>query len=163
MLDRIYKRMDIVNTMEGITTLEKKWPDAVIKLIEDKANGPAVIQMMRYKTPGLVAEKVSKSKGERVNAVLPLWEGGNVYIPKRIEIDKGVFETCTWAEEVIDLCAGFRPEKKVQKDDDVDAASQALRRFIHVIVYNDVPAGQPSQMNDDEDDDDEITGNWLAG
>ena len=81
-------------------------------IIEDKANGPAVMQMLRNKIPGLIPIQASTSKAERVNAVLPMWEAGNVYIPDEIEVSPGIWKRCEWAEDVIDQCANFRPERK---------------------------------------------------
>lgn len=126
LIDHKGGRMDIVKTMENINEWHKKHPDAIAKLIEDKANGPAVIRIMRDKVGGLIPIKATKSKAERLNAVIPLWEAGNVYIPDKIEVAPGVYETCKWAHEVIEQYAAFRPEKKVQRDDEVDAGSQAL-------------------------------------
>ena len=126
LIDHKGGRMDIVKTMDSINEWDKKHPDAIAKLIEDKANGPAVIRIMRDKVSGLIPVKATKSKAERLNAVLPLWEAGNVYIPDRIEVSPGVFVKCEWAQEIIEQYAAFRPEKKVQRDDEVDAGSQAL-------------------------------------
>ena len=134
LLDIDYRRMGIVETMNAIRNMTKKYPKAICKLIEDKANGPAVIQMMKVKVQGLIPVKAVRGKGERVNAVLPLWEAGNVFIPDEIEIDRGVYQRCPWADTVIDQCAEFRPEKKTQKDDLVDMSSQALNRFMYSYV-----------------------------
>jgi predicted phage terminase large subunit-like protein len=121
--------------------MSKKWPKALCKLIEDKANGPAVITMLKTKVPGMVPVKATKSKAERVNAVLPLWEAGNVYIPDEIEVSSSVFVPCHWTNTVIEQCAAFRPERKVQKDDIVDMISQALNRLMYAFVK--VPREQP--------------------
>ena len=126
LIDHKGGRMDIVKTMDNINEWNSKHPDAIAKLIEDKANGPAVIRIMRDKVSGLIPVKATKSKAERLNAVLPLWEAGNVYIPDKIEVSPGVFVKCEWAQEIIEQYAAFRPEKKVQRDDEVDAGSQAL-------------------------------------
>ena len=104
--------MDIVKTMDNINAWNTKHPDAIAKLIEDKANGPAVIRIMRDKVSGLIPIKATKSKAERLNAVLPLWEAGNVYIPDKIEISPGIYQTCEWAAEIIEQYAAFRPERK---------------------------------------------------
>lgn len=126
LIDHKGGRMDIVKTMDNINAWNSKHADAIAKLIEDKANGPAVIRIMRDKVSGLIPIKATKSKTERLNAVLPLWEAGNVWIPDKIEISPGIYETCSWAAEIIEQYAAFRPEKKVQRDDEVDAGSQAL-------------------------------------
>jgi predicted phage terminase large subunit-like protein len=126
LIDHKGGRMDIVKTMDNINEWNSKHHDAIAKLIEDKANGPAVIRIMRDKVSGLIPIKATKSKAERLNAVLPLWEAGNVYIPDKIEVSPGVFVKCEWAQQIIEQFAAFRPEKKVQRDDEVDAGSQAL-------------------------------------
>ncbi|WP_255093312.1 terminase [Synechococcus sp. J7-Johnson] len=51
-------------------------PDAV--LIEDAANGPAVLQMLRRKVPGLLPIPARGSKTFRAHAVAPLLEAGQV-------------------------------------------------------------------------------------
>jgi predicted phage terminase large subunit-like protein len=123
--------MDIIATIKAILAMSKKWTKAMRKLIEDKANGSAVITMLKRKLPGMIAVQATKSKEERVNAVLPVWESGNVFIPDEIEIKPGVFKNCTWAQDVIDQCANFKPGKKVQKDDIVDSCSMALNRLMY--------------------------------
>lgn len=128
LVDHLGGKMDIVKTMDGITDLHKKHPDGIAKLIEDKANGPAAVRMLRDKIPGLIpVNPGTKSKAERVNTVLPLWIAKNVFIPARIEVEKGVFVKCPWADAIIEQCASFKPDKKVQRDDEVDAAAQALK------------------------------------
>jgi predicted phage terminase large subunit-like protein len=130
-----YRRMGIIETMRSITDMTRRWPRAVGKLIEDKANGPAVIEMLKVKIQGIIPIQATVSKEERVNAVLPLWEAGNVYVPSEIEVSPGIWKTCEWADEIIEQCAAFKPGKKVQKDDLVDCVSQALNRFMYAIDY----------------------------
>jgi len=141
LLDVDYRRMDIVATMKAITAMAHKWPKALCKLIEDKANGPAVITMLKMKLPGMIPVQATKSKEERVNAVLPVWESQNIFIPDEIEVREAVFVKCKWADEVIDQCANFKPGKKVQKDDLVDMCSQAINRLMYAFNFGkkDVP------------------------
>lgn len=136
LMDVDYRRMDIVETMRSIMVMARKWPKALGKLIEDKANGPAVIQMLKPKIPGIIAIKATVSKEERVNAVLPLWESGNVFIPDEIEIRPGIWKKCEWADMVIEQCAAFKPGKKVQKDDLVDMCTQVLNRLMYAFDHH---------------------------
>lgn len=129
--DVIHERMDIVKTMDEIMRFSSKHKNAKIKLIEEKANGAAVIQMLRIKLNGLIPVNPSVSKYERVNLILHLFEGGSVYIPDEVEVAPGVWQKCRWAEEVITECANFRPERKTGKDDHVDAATMALGRLMY--------------------------------
>lgn len=58
-----------------------KWPTTQAKLVEDKANGPAVIQMLRREIPGLISINPVGGKVVRAQAVSPDVEAGNVYLP----------------------------------------------------------------------------------
>ena len=50
--------------------------------IEDKANGSAIIDVLRKKFPGVIAINPDKSKVARLNAVSHLIQAGNVLFPK---------------------------------------------------------------------------------
>lgn len=85
LLDRIKEHLDVVGTMRAIEMMREKW-GGWETLIEDKANGTAVIQMLRDKIGGIISlprpgEKMS-SKESRAYSVTPIWESGNVYLPK---------------------------------------------------------------------------------
>ncbi len=71
-------------TLQAIRGLSQKWPGAIAKLIEDKANGPAVIQMLDYEIPGLLPVSPQGGKVARAAAVSPLVEAGNVAFRTRI-------------------------------------------------------------------------------
>jgi predicted phage terminase large subunit-like protein len=119
-LDRVYDRMDFVQTIQAFLTLTDKWPRVLTKLVEDKANGPAVISMLRLKVRGIIPVLPEGSKVARASAVSPLMEAGNVYIPHPL--------ICSWTNEFIDQCAAF---PNGVRDDLVDQASQALKRFMY--------------------------------
>jgi predicted phage terminase large subunit-like protein len=119
LLDRVNRRMDFVDTLAAFRALAAKWPQATLKLVEDKANGPAVISMLGRKVPGIVPVEPDGGKEARAAAVAPLVEAGNVWLPAS--------ELAPWADDVIEQTAGF---PTAQHDDDVDALSQALNRLI---------------------------------
>ncbi|MFU1844982.1 hypothetical protein ACM6QO_14350, partial [Enterococcus faecium] len=54
LLDRHHERMGIVETMKAIKVMCNKWPKARGIYIEDKANGTAVIEMLKKKISGIV-------------------------------------------------------------------------------------------------------------
>lgn len=137
LLDVDYGRKDIIATINAIIKMTKKYPKALRKLIEDKANGSAVITMLKRKLPGMIAVQATVSKEERVNAVLPVFEAGNVFIPSEIEVKPGIWIKCDWSDIVIDQCAAFKPGKKVQKDDLVDMLSQAISRLMYSFHFKD--------------------------
>jgi predicted phage terminase large subunit-like protein len=87
-------------------------------LIEDKANGSAVIQMLAYEIPGLLPINPQGGKVARAHAVSPLIEAGNVYLPHP--------DWQPWVRDFIEECAAF---PNGAHDDQVDAMTQALLRW----------------------------------
>lgn len=118
LLDQVRGRMDFPATLAAVKALTAKWPQARAKLVEDKANGPAVIAMLKREIPGLIAVEPQGSKAARVAAVSPEIESGNVYLP-----DPSI---APWVGDFVEECAAFPNGKH---DDQVDQMSQALLRF----------------------------------
>lgn len=61
--------------------MSEKWPLAGAKLVEDKANGPAVIQELKQEMGGLIAITPEGGKLARARAVSNHVESRNVYLP----------------------------------------------------------------------------------
>jgi predicted phage terminase large subunit-like protein len=119
LLDRVNRRMDFVETLKAFQQLAARWPQATLKLVEDKANGPAVIAMLGRTVPGIVPEEPHGGKVARAAAVSPLVEAGNVYLPAP--------ELCPWVGDFIAQAAAF---PTAAHDDEVDQMSQALNRMV---------------------------------
>jgi predicted phage terminase large subunit-like protein len=139
LLDQVRDRMDFPVTIQAIENMTKKWPQATMKLIEDKANGPAVISMMRHKIGGLIPVEPRGSKEARASAVSPLIEAGNVYLPSPA--------IAPWVNDFIEECSAF---PNGANDDQVDAMSQALGRFMYTGVVPD-PAKPDTREYPEED------------
>ena len=120
LLDQVRDRMDLPTTIRAIKNLSNKWPLAEAKYIEDKANGPAVIQMLKGQISGLIAVEPEGGKVVRARAVSPTIEAGDVYLPDRQ----------SWVNDFVEECAAF-PNGKF--DDQVDAMTQALNRLSYGI------------------------------
>jgi predicted phage terminase large subunit-like protein len=91
-------------------------PDAV--LVEDKANGPAVIDTLKDKVSGLIAIEPRGSKFARASATSPQIEAGEIYLPHPDEEP--------WVEAFIsEWCAV--PNNAFW--DQVDQSSQAMDYF----------------------------------
>src|SRR6476661_1937071 len=114
---RTYDRLDFGPTMAAIKACHAKYPQAHAVLIEDKANGPAIISELRKEIPGVVAVNPEGGKLARAQATAPLWESGSIELP-----DPQLFG-CTWIEDYLHNVCTF---PKAAHDDDVDATSQAL-------------------------------------
>lgn len=124
LLDRDHRRMNAPDQVRAILNMSAKWPLATAKLIENKANGPAVIAMLNDKVQGIIPIPASESKEARVDAISPLIEAGNVYLPALSIGESVILEP--WVEEFIEEWTQF-PNGAF--DDDVDAGSQALNRL----------------------------------
>lgn len=116
LLDEVRDRMDFPATVSAIRSLSVKWPTSHTKLVEDKANGPAVIASLKHEISGLIPVKADVSKEARLSAASPDFEAGNVYLPK----DEPWISD--WVNEV---CAAPRAAFW----DRADAASQAVNRL----------------------------------
>jgi predicted phage terminase large subunit-like protein len=124
LIDRHKARMDFPTTLKAIKDMKAKHPDISGIFVEDKANGSAIISMLRTKIPGIIPVNPQGSKIARVNAVSDYIQAGNVWIPKEQP----------WVEEFIEEWAAFPRGKH---DDDVDSASQALNKLFY--YYADIP------------------------
>lgn len=80
-LDQIMRRMGIVDTMAAVRELTGRHPKAHLKLVEDKANGTAVVEMLNTEVPGLVLVNPEGGKIARAAAVSPELEAGNWFLP----------------------------------------------------------------------------------
>ncbi|MEH7214769.1 phage terminase large subunit [Priestia megaterium] len=115
LLDQIRDRLNLPETLKAIRNMTAKWPNAKAKYVEDKANGPAVIQMLQDEISGLIPVNPEGGKEVRANAVSPEVESGNVYLPHPLY--------APWVTELIDETTAFPNGKH---DDMVDSLTQAL-------------------------------------
>ncbi|MES2459875.1 MAG: phage terminase large subunit [Armatimonadota bacterium] len=118
LLHSVNERMDFVKTLIEVPKLVADYPSLLI-LIEDKANGPAVINVLKNKVPGIVAVNPDKdSKESRANAVAPVPEAGNVYLPH----PRNAPWVASWLAQVCSF-------PNAAHDDMVDAFTQLLARW----------------------------------
>jgi len=120
-LDIERDRMDLPETLMAVRRLSARNPRAMLKLVEDKANGPAVIQSLKHEIGGFVEVSPDGSKMARAAAAAPMLEAGNWYLPHP--------KLFPWVDQLIAEMAGFPAGAH---DDIVDAWSQAAKRLIVV-------------------------------
>ena len=118
LLDYLLARMDIVDTIKAILRLSERYPSAITKLVEDKANGPAVIRLLRDKLTGLIPVEPEGGKLSRAYAAQPEVESGNIYLPHP--------QLFPWVTTFRASAAAF---PNAAHDDDVDAFTQAIIRM----------------------------------
>lgn len=118
LLDQVRGRWDFPETVRQFEALTARWPQALLKLVENKANGPALIASLSKRIVGIVPEEPRGSKPVRAAAASPLVEAGNVWLPTP--------ELAPWIGEWIEELAGF---PNATHDDQVDGAVQAINRM----------------------------------
>jgi predicted phage terminase large subunit-like protein len=125
LVDQVHDRMDFVTTRQAVRQLSAKWPQAIAKYVEDKANGTAVINSLSLTVSGLIPIEPDGNKISRARAVSPFVEAGQVYLPSP--------ELCPWVGGFIDEHSMF---PNAVHDDRVDAMSQALNRLLLNPILN---------------------------
>lgn len=121
LLDMWYGHMGIIAT-EALFKREFSGENApCTKLIEDKATGTSLIERLQTIYSGIVPINPKGGKTARAVAVLPIIEGGDVYLPD--------FLPC--AHALVDECASF---PYGEYDDMVDMLSQLLHHYHYNVI-----------------------------
>jgi predicted phage terminase large subunit-like protein len=134
LVDQTRDRMSYVAAKRAIQNLHQKYPQAARILIEDTANGPAIMNDLKRDVPGLVARPAKSSKEARLHSISGYIEAGNVHLP----------EKARWLADYVDELTEF---PGVTNDDQVDATTQALIEFTqrtHQPIRTSTAAGRTS-------------------
>lgn len=116
LLDQVRGQWDFVKTLQVFIQLAKKWKRCHGWLIEDKANGSAIISTLKKHISGLKPINPTESKIARAEAISIYIETGNVYIP----------ENAPYIADLEDEIINF---PAVDHDDQIDCMTQALNYF----------------------------------
>lgn len=121
-LEVVNKHLDAPATETETRRQRDKWKSNVV-LIEDKANGTAIIKSMKRNVPGVVAVEPEGGKLSRFMAMVGEWQGGDWYVSR----------TEAWEESYVSQITKFPGAKN---DDMADMTSQAALYFQkHTYVY----------------------------
>lgn len=116
LLDQVRGQWDFVKTLKVFIQLAEKWKRCHGWLIEDKANGSAIISTLKKQISGLKPINPTESKIARAEAISIYIETGNVYIP----------ENAPYIADLEDEIINF---PAVDHDDQIDCMTQALNYF----------------------------------
>lgn len=119
LLDQVRDRLNFTATCKAIETMSARWPQAIAKYVEDKANGPAVMNALSRTLVGLIPIEPDGSKYARASAIAPLTEAHNVVLP-----------TVELLPNVAELLEEVKNFPNSSHDDTVDAMSQAINRLL---------------------------------
>ncbi len=128
LLAQIRGHLNFPRSQAGVEDLVAFKPRPAAILIEDKANGPAIISSLQKKIPGLVPVPPEGSKVARASAISGYLQAGNILIPGGTQIPAPNGYEETTVEEFLDECAAFPVG---DFNDQVDSMTQAVLRLIH--------------------------------
>lgn len=117
-LDQIHDRLAFGPSKEALKAICAKWPQAKRKLVEDKANGTAIIDSLKADIGGIIAVTPTESKLARAESVAPFIEAADVEFPSPL------LPGHAWVAGLIDEACAF---PNAAHDDRVDGMSQMLR------------------------------------
>jgi predicted phage terminase large subunit-like protein len=115
----IRDRMDFPTSLAAIEGLAQQEPHPSTILVEDKANGPAIISMTQDRIPGITPVEPKGGKTARAHAVTGRFKAGQVLTPK------GAPWVAKWRHELLQFPGG----EKGENDDQVDVTTQLVSHF----------------------------------
>lgn len=131
LLDSFRDRCSLLAVAEAMVATLQRWPKALPIRVEDKALGPAVIDLLKSRIPGLLPYEPRGDKEVRARAVSPFVEAGNVWLPEP--------EIAPWLDDFKAEVALF---PRSATDDQVDCMSMALDHlFLSGIAADYEPLG----------------------
>ena len=124
LIDRAKGKWSFSESCKQVMRFHQRYPQTRTTLIEDAANGPAIIDHLRHIIGGIIAVTPEGGKMARAQAAQPWVEAGNVYLPNpapngRRRPDRD------WVEDFHYQLIIF---PHGQHDDDVDAFTQLVVR-----------------------------------
>ena len=135
----INKRMGFLETVDKIKSIAKEFPDIDELVIEDKANGSAIIDVLHYEKgmPPVVAVTPLGGKFARAQATSNFVATGHVKLPdditeeEALDVEWDSKENLTSKQKFIKQHSTFPYGKR---DDMVDSQTQGISRIIKIIT-----------------------------
>lgn len=115
----------------------REFPKALAKLVEDTALGPALKQTLQHEVAGIVPIIPKGSKRSRAEAIVPLMQAHNVYVP-----GDSVNDCPKWVKDLIGECSSF---PKGTHDDQVDTTTQALAYLQPSVWHHDAEVAEKAK------------------
>lgn len=122
-LDRFKAKASFVDSCRAIRDMARRYPTTSAILIEDAANGPAVLDTLKKDIPNIISVSPEGGKQARANAVQGRFEARQIYLPTPFSRAGESRPDRTWVEDLVTTCAAF---PKGTYDDDVDALTQLI-------------------------------------
>lgn len=139
LVDQVRARLSFTATIAAIKAMTARWPQAVAKFVEDKANGPAVINALSRTVGGLIPIEPEGSKYARAAAISPLVHSKNVHLPEAALLPN--------VEELLEEARAF---PNGTHDDTIDALSQAVNRLLLMPLWEHEDVTGEDLLDDDD-------------
>ena len=139
-IDAVRERFEFPDLKRRMIMLNNQWRGRGLKgiYIEDKASGQSLIQELKRESGiSVIPYKVGTDKVTRLSSVLPLIEGGRVFIP----------DSAPWLDAFYDECQTF---PSGTHDDMVDALSIGLDVLARTPSHGDYYVPPPIGLKDDK-------------
>lgn len=127
LVKRTRARMGFSATVQAVRAHKALFPKANAVLIEDKANGSAVIETIQKDIAGVLAIDPEGGKVARAYAIQPTQEAGNIYLPDP-SVDADI-------ETFLGEVSSF---PNVPHDDETDGMTQAVNWFKNRVTHKGV-------------------------
>lgn len=114
LIDQFRRRAGFYDAINMVKTMKAKWPNISTILVEDKANGSAIVEALRRTYTGVTAVTPEGGKEARANRCEPLYRENCVFPSDRI---------APWMEEYIEEHIAFPAG---ENDDQVDCSTQGF-------------------------------------
>jgi predicted phage terminase large subunit-like protein len=132
LIDRRKGQWAFNETCRQVLELRQRYPETEAILIEDAANGPAIINVLGRQVPGIIGVAPEGGKYARAQAASPIVEAGNVWLPSPRPHGRLMPERA-WVDDFLHQLCVFPTGVH---DDDVDAFSQLLARCAQPEPYD---------------------------
>lgn len=119
------QHLNFLATIQAIRAVRMLYPGARAALIEDKANGSAIINVLQQEM-FCIPVNPRGGKVARVNSISAAIESGHVHLPIG----------APWVNDFVDQCAAF---PNAAHDDMVDSMSQALSYLLYASGVAELP------------------------
>ncbi len=128
LLDLIWDQLDFTMSLAALRLLRARWPRMSEILIEDKANGDAIINVLKGEFPGVEAISPEGGKVSRILAMVPSLSAGNVIFPLSASFTPSPRTGIT--ASIADLIGEAGAFPKGANDDGIDMLSYAVNRYL---------------------------------
>ena len=133
LVDKFEEQIGFIKSLEAVTRMREKWLDIfrdvdvripIEVIIEEKANGAAIIEVLCTTIPGIIPIIPTEDKLSRMTSITPFIEAGNVLIPDVEQM--AILQEHPWVPDVVTELSKF---PHIKRKDFSDAFSMGLRRI----------------------------------